>query len=228
MAVNLQQVQRAMVEIVLGRYGRNYMLIVRNDGSCGNKFMQLKRECCELRKIGIIHANTRHTIWKLPQQCVCLLCNIIGSNLIIPMCGDVVDLMNRDNAVRACEFARSMNGFTIHVKKTLYIQPINAHGYPVYINLSNTEPKNDKDISVAIPSGTYDIESIIAIMAGIRRVNHDVFDIFAREHNIEYMTNLARAACMRVWDCDYVVNLTQESACATTDSRVAPTPVLNA
>jgi len=217
-------IERALVGFILGRFGRDYMLIARSDGKSGALFARLLRECYSMRKNGIIRLDVRQAIWKLPTQCICLMCNIIGSNLIVLMCGDVVDLMDRDNSNGAREFAHLMHGFTTRIKKSICINPI-TRANCIHMTLSNiggdiidNDDNNQYMGPCAIPIGTYAIESIIAIMAGIRRVGLDAFNNFVREYDAECMLHIAQMACMRVWNCDYIV--TQDNACATIDSRV--------
>lgn len=151
---DMKIVNEALVDLILERANRKnsrYNCIRRLDGADGELFDLVLRRCFAQYVVCAIARNVREIIWSLRMECICLLCNIVGEALIMPMCGDVVDLLisvGRDESPRDyCELAQkfidAMNGFTVTISSDVTVSARNK---------------------LRISRGTYDVSTLITIL----------------------------------------------------------------
>lgn len=147
-----KRVNLALIQRIMGNIDDDYRAIVRGDGYGGKLFHEVHKECLEqAADCKWVSTETIYKIMQMPSECTCLLCHMVGTSLIIPMCVIVTMFMRAPcaDARHASLFANIMDGSTIRI----------AHDHGIVTQLGDT---------LLLSSGNYTIANLIAIIAGAR------------------------------------------------------------
>jgi len=144
------RVNIALAQRIMGNVDLDYKAIVCEDGHNGKLFDEVYRECyARVAKCKWVSNETICKIMRMPPECACLICNIIGTSLVVPICVLVTRFMiaPTSDARFACLFASVMNGSTIRI----------AHDHDIVTVMGD---------AIVLFSGNYTIPALIAILAG--------------------------------------------------------------
>lgn len=149
-AIVRERVHNALVQRMVGNFG-NYNILAREDGYNGKIFCETLKECREkAAKREWVSNETMCKIIQMSPECVCLICHIVGSSLMIPLCIMLTRFMcvPYADSRHAIILANIMDESTVRV----------THDHCIVSSTGD---------SIMLPRGNYTATSLIAIMSGL-------------------------------------------------------------